>query len=580
MNHEKERQDSGLTPRRRIIEELRRVIESGERAPGQKLPSSRELMRQYKTSRKTADEALKTLQNEGLIDVHHGKSPTVRQRHPLMRLGGNRYSQRLREETGLSPFLLEAARQGWQAHVEGRSVKRVQPPPNVAERLGVSPNRKSVIRRENHYFADDATVQIGVTYIPWDIAKGTPLTKVGEPIPTGIYAYLETLGYTVRTIREEASARLPRHDEPLMVPPGVPVIELLHTSINDDGTPFDVTCFIIRADMMGLDYTMPVNTPRHELTIRERQAADIYELMPLLVRVHRTDGYPVEGVEDPRAWLEPSNLVKAWVAVTDRVVGHALITGAVGERAADLLAHERGVKPENISVLGRLFVDPAERSKGTAQRLAHACAQYAARHQLTLVGEVLTKDTVAINLYERMGLQHLGTIEHTLSDGTSFPALVYTSPDTDPTDTSTAQTYIPEEASKPERQPVVAAIVVSPHGTLIGKRRDGKPPWTFIAGEIEPGESAADAVVREVKEETGLMVHASKHEIGRRVHPKTGRTMIYLACKPVGKTDIFVGDEDELLEVRWASLAEVDELMPELFAPVRLHLTNQLGQEP
>jgi 8-oxo-dGTP pyrophosphatase MutT (NUDIX family) len=132
------------------------------------------------------------------------------------------------------------------------------------------------------------------------------------------------------------------------------------------------------------------------------------------------------------------------------------------------------------------------------------------------------------------------------------------------------------EPQAPEPQPVVAAIVTSPFGVLVGRRNDGKPPWTFIAGEVEPGESPADAAIREVKEETGLLVNYSKI-IGRRVHPKTGRTMIYLACAPAGSTDIFVGDEDELAEVRWISLAEVDELLPGVFEPVREYLTEQLG---
>jgi ADP-ribose pyrophosphatase YjhB (NUDIX family) len=83
-------------------------------------------------------------------------------------------------------------------------------------------------------------------------------------------------------------------------------------------------------------------------------------------------------------------------------------------------------------------------------------------------------------------------------------------------------------STKPEPQPVVVAIVTSEHGVLLGRRNDGKPPWTFIAGEIEPGESPADAGVREVKEETGLLVAAGE-EIGRRAHPATGRTMIYMA---------------------------------------------------
>ncbi len=50
-----------------------------------------------------------------------------------------------------------------------------------------------------------------------------------------------------------------------------------------------------------------------------------------------------------------------------------------------------------------------------------------------------------------------------------------------------------DSASFRALQPVVAAIVTSKMGVLIGRRNDGKPPWTFIAGEIEPGESSADA---------------------------------------------------------------------------------------
>jgi len=131
------------------------------------------------------------------------------------------------------------------------------------------------------------------------------------------------------------------------------------------------------------------------------------------------------------------------------------------------------------------------------------------------------------------------------------------------------------EPAAPEPQPVVAAIVTSNSGVLIGRRNDGRPPWTFIAGEIEPGESPADAAIREVKEEAGLVVNY-RHVIGRRVHPKTGRTMIYLACVPAGGTGVHVGDPEELAEVRWASLAEVEELLPGLFEPVGQFLREQL----
>src|SRR5262249_8101033 len=140
-----------------------------------------------------------------------------------------------------------------------------------------------------------------------------------------------------------------------------------------------------------------------------------------------------------------------------------------------------------------------------------------------------------------------------------------------------ASPNIPTKES--ELQPVAAAIVTSPLGVLVGRRNDGKPPWTFIAGEVEPGETASFAAVREVKEETGLETRASR-EIGQRVHPKTGRTMVYVAAEPVrpGDLDVFVGDSDELAEVRWVSLAEADELLPGMFGPVREYLAREIGE--
>ena len=113
-------------------------------------------------------------------------------------------------------------------------------------------------------------------------------------------------------------------------------------------------------------------------------------------------------------------------------------------------------------------------------------------------------------------------------------------------------------------------------GVLVARRNDGKPPWTFIAGEIEPGEDPADTAVREVKEETGLRIRTTG-VIGRRVHPYTEREMIYLAGRPTHGTKAFVGDEKELAEVRWVDLAQADELMSgAMFEPVHNYLEKIL----
>jgi 8-oxo-dGTP pyrophosphatase MutT (NUDIX family) len=129
-----------------------------------------------------------------------------------------------------------------------------------------------------------------------------------------------------------------------------------------------------------------------------------------------------------------------------------------------------------------------------------------------------------------------------------------------------------QAADKPQYPAISAAIVTSRLGVLVTRRNDRMPPWGFPAGKNELGETPADTAIREVKEETGLLVTVSQ-TIGERIHPKTGKHMVYLAARPATRSrDVFVGDEDELAEVRWATLDEVDEMMPDMFAPVRAHL--------
>ena len=54
------------------------------------------------------------------------------------------------------------------------------------------------------------------------------------------------------------------------------------------------------------------------------------------------------------------------------------------------------------------------------------------------------------------------------------------------------------------------AIITSAPCVLVGRRSDGRPPWTFLGGKTKPGEPPEDdAAVRETLEETGLWVRAT-----------------------------------------------------------------------
>jgi GntR family transcriptional regulator len=243
-----------------MADALRQDIASGRYAPGDRLPSERALAADYGTARNTAREAIDLLQRDGLVTVEHGRGAFVRRPVRMLRLGARRYSRQLRNETGLSPFRAEAQRLGRTARVEVPDISRVPPPADVAERLGLTADEPNVVQRVNHYFLDDEPVQIGVTYIPWTIAEGSVLATEARTGTGSIYARFAELGHEIVQAREEITARMPRPDEVavLAIPAGVPVIELLHTGIDQQGKAFEVTRFVMRADTAALEYLLPI----------------------------------------------------------------------------------------------------------------------------------------------------------------------------------------------------------------------------------------------------------------------------------------------------------------------------------
>jgi GntR family transcriptional regulator len=257
MSHDQ--REERMLPSKTIAEAIRSQIESGELPPGAQLPSERDLASTYGTARNTAREAVRILSDAGLVTSEQGKGSFVRPQTTLIRLGNDRYSPKYRD-TGLSPFLLECAKQGKTGRFEVLSIDRVQPPADVAERLTVSARAKSVLRRENVFYADDDPVNRVTTYIPWSIAKGTGLLREEIPHQFGIHGILEDQGHVMARIREEVSARMPKPEETrlLHLRPGVPVLDVWHTSIDEKGEPYELTRFVMRGDMTGLLYDVPV----------------------------------------------------------------------------------------------------------------------------------------------------------------------------------------------------------------------------------------------------------------------------------------------------------------------------------
>ena len=110
----------------------------------------------------------------------------------------------------------------------------------------------------------------------------------------------------------------------------------------------------------------------------------------------------------------------------------------------------------------------------------------------------------------------------------------------------------------------VGAIVVHEGRLLLVQRGRGAAlgKWAPPGGRVEFGEALADAVVREVREETGIEVRASAlagwvERTGSDPEPYHYVILDFFAV-PTGATDLTPGDD--AADARWVPLAEVPTL--------------------
>jgi GNAT superfamily N-acetyltransferase len=166
------------------------------------------------------------------------------------------------------------------------------------------------------------------------------------------------------------------------------------------------------------------------VVIRRRSDSDLPQLAQVLVRVHAADGYPVEGVADPQAWLTPPREVAAWTALLPgQPIGQISLTRAADDDdAAILWQRATGGDIGKLVIPVRLFIDPPHRRLGAGAQLMLAAHSYSTIHSLAMAFDVMLKDQAAIQLYEAVGCRRIGIVEPHHSYGMVEPAAVYVAP--------------------------------------------------------------------------------------------------------------------------------------------------------
>ena len=103
---------------------------------------------------------------------------------------------------------------------------------------------------------------------------------------------------------------------------------------------------------------------------------------------------------------------------------------------------------------------------------------------------------------------------------------------------------------------------------------------TSCSGHVDSGESYEVAVVREMREETGINVDISQLKLlcSLSACPETGNEFINVYEFYCSEYENFSASQDEVSEFKWMSENEVIEMMkdkPELFTPSFIYVVKQ-----
>lgn len=142
---------------RRVAEEVRSQIMSGEHPPGGRLPSEAELSARHQVSRVTVRTALRTLEAQGLIYVRHGSGSFVSDFGTGIRAG-------LQELRSISDTIREM---GHEPGMERHAITRRPATEAEAAKLGVRDDPE-VMAVERMILADGEAVAFSYDVIPLD----------------------------------------------------------------------------------------------------------------------------------------------------------------------------------------------------------------------------------------------------------------------------------------------------------------------------------------------------------------------------------------------------------------------------
>lgn len=263
-------------PRWKIVyDDLRQQITSGDLQPGDKIPPELELADRYSYSRPTVREAIRRLEQEGLITAGvAGIGRTVRTRDlitwHLTKFELGAYSDDPINQ--IDQWEADAHSDGWGTRQVVAGVDELPATAQVARYLQCRPGALLLRRRRLRYVSKPGTLEqlamIADTWTPLDIANmeidGVAVLRAKENVvvPGGIY---RALGVRQVQFSDEITVRMPEPDEAELLEqqPGSPVGQHARVGIDATGRRVRVLLSVFSGDALRLHYDLhvPENRP-------------------------------------------------------------------------------------------------------------------------------------------------------------------------------------------------------------------------------------------------------------------------------------------------------------------------------
>jgi GntR family transcriptional regulator len=236
---------------RRVADDLRVRIRSGQLAQGQRLASLPQLAAEYEVSPDVARQAISILRAEGLIETQQGRGAFVREFSKIARVSPSRLSK---NQWGSGKAIQDRDTDGRWRTVDV-VVSEVPAPEDIAADMEVEPGAP-LLCRARRFLVDERPVQLASSYYPLDIVRGSAITYT-DTGAGGAYARLAELGYAPARFVERVIDRTPRPEEAfdLALPKsGARVFDITRVAITSEGRRVEVNRMVLDAAAYVLEY--------------------------------------------------------------------------------------------------------------------------------------------------------------------------------------------------------------------------------------------------------------------------------------------------------------------------------------